>query len=84
MADDLTCLLGDERHPDEPAVPKGIDEPGLIVLLKSQAVDVPGGVFVGGGFWPNDDAHDSPLHGSRCLSLSMRASARSNCRPKLV
>ena len=79
------ACLGDQRHPDVAAVPKGVHEPGLVVLAEGESVDVPDGVVVGGGFWPNDDAHDSPLHGySICRAVftatSWPSSRLTTCR----
>jgi hypothetical protein len=76
VTDDPARPLGDQRHPDVAAVSKGIDEPGLFVLTKGESVDVPDGVLVGGGFWPNDDAHGSSLHGYSICRAVFTATSR--------
>ena len=57
VTDDLPILVSDERHPDITAVPKRIDEPSFIILVEGEAVDVPDGFVVGGGFWSEVQVH---------------------------
>jgi len=48
-------MLGDQRHPNVAAVPKGIDEPGLFVLTEGESVDVLDRHVVSADFGPDED-----------------------------
>src|SRR5262249_22615536 len=57
VADDLTGSLGDQRQSDVPPAPQGVHQPGLVIPSEGEAVDVPDGVEVSGGFGSNRHAH---------------------------
>lgn len=50
VADDLSFLLGDQRHAEIAAFPQGIHEPRSVIPSKSEAIDAVDGFMIRGCF----------------------------------